>query len=551
MNPTDANNTALLDKLISSVEKAFRSYRLYEARGAQYESHVREMASQAALSTEQGPAMLTITPHGLQTNTERSKREHELNRTWFELFEQGARQIVFTKGIETREVREMLQIMAGEHHGDDILTVLWRRELNHIQISVARTLVRGIRSDMSAEEMLDAQYGHWRNLLVPDAQASDRRIEINPDDLRVLAVQRTPLQWCAECAEARESTESNPAPNFSGQSSGVAEFLSLLSPLDSDEIDSVMTNLIGSYARLGLTEKINELMSLADDHPALSGWSLERMLTAAGGVQALIPLIESGPEAFRESLSAMAASNADLIEELLGGIEAEAIREEVEALVITQEATPLAFHSARMNSPNLDEQLESIKALFNMGTDQANYLAIEGCGSVHPEVRLYVLSRLEPIFEESMRNSMLRLYRDTDEAVRIEVFRFIKRSGDRYFLREALATAKDAYFTRRSDDEQWEVISALAAHGNLPPINLLFCGYATSSSVWTNEHKRRVQLEAIRVLERYPTVDGVHSLKKLSRRLVGAKDIRAAAKAALDRMNARDNGDDSSSGAAS
>ena len=56
--------------------------------------------------------MLTITPHGLQTNTERSKRENELNRTWFELFEQGARQIVFTKGIETREVREMLQIMA-------------------------------------------------------------------------------------------------------------------------------------------------------------------------------------------------------------------------------------------------------------------------------------------------------------------------------------------------------------------------------------------------------------------------------------------------------
>ena len=141
--------------------------------------------------------------------------------------------------------------------------------------------------------MLDAQYGHWRNLLVPDAQASDRRIEINPDDLRVLAVQRTPLQWCAECAEARESTESNPAPNFSGQSGGVSDFLSLLSPLDSDEIDSVMTNLIGSYARLGLTEKINELMSLADDHPALSGWSLERMLTAAGGVQALIPLIES------------------------------------------------------------------------------------------------------------------------------------------------------------------------------------------------------------------------------------------------------------------
>lgn len=535
MSSPDANNTLLLDKLISSVEKAFRSYRLYEARGAQYEAHVREMASQAALVTEQGPAVLTITPHGLQTHGERSAREHDLNRTWFELFEQGARQIVFTPGIETREVREMLQIMAGEHHGDDILTVLWRRELNHIQISVARTLVRGVRSNMTAEETLDAQYGHWRNLLVPDAQASDRRIEINPDDLRVLAVNQTPFQWCAECIE----TPMQPAEDalFASEANEIDAFLPLLAALEPAEVDDVLTNLIGSYARLGLTDKINQLMSVAEGHPALEGWSLERMLTAAGGIRALIPLIESGPEAFRESLSAMAAADADLIEELLGGIEAEAIRDEVEALVITQEVAPLAFHSARMNSAILEEQLESIKALFDMKTDQANYLAIEGCTSPHAEVRLYTLSRMETIFEESMRNNLMRLYRDTDEAIRVEVFRFIKRSGDRYFLREVLATAKDSYFTRRSEDEQWEIITTLAAHGNLTPINLLFCGLATSSSVWTNEHKRRIQLESIRVLERFPSVDGTHSLKKLSRRIMGSKEIREVAKATLARMN--------------
>ncbi len=534
MSQPDTSNTVLLDKLISSVEKAFRSYRLYEARGSQYEAHVREMASQAALTTEQGPAVLTITPHGLRSTIESSKADNDLNRTWFELFEQGARQIVFTRGIETREVREMLQIMAGEHHGDDILTVLWRRELNHIQIAVARTLVRGIRSNMSTEETLDAQYGHWRNLLVPDAQASEKRVEINPDDLRVLAVNSKPLLWCADCIEPTEPPESTGI--FDDTVDEVDAFLGLLSPLSSDEIDDVLTNLIGSYARLGLTDKINQLMSAAEGHPALSGWSLERMLTAAGGIRALVPLIEAGPEAFRESLSAMASADAELIEELLGSIEAENIRDEVEALVITQESTPLAFHSARMNSPNIDEQLESIKALFDMQTDQANYLAIEGCASVHPDVRTYTLSRMEAIYEDSMRNNMLRLYRDTEESVRIEVFRFIKRSGDRYFLREALATVKDPYFTRRSEDEQWEAISTLAAHANLPPINLLFCAMATTSSVWTNEHKRRIQLESIRVLERFQSVDGVHALKKLSRRLLGSKEIRAAAKASLDKI---------------
>jgi len=493
------------------------------------------MASQAALSTEQGPAILTITPHGLQSDTQGAKAESELNRTWFDLFEQGARQIVFTPGIETSEVLEMLQIMAGDQQGDDILTVLWRRNLPHIQIAVARTLVRGRRASQDAQETLEAQYGHWRNLLVPDAQASDKRFEISPDDLRVLAVNSKPLLWCAECIEP-------PAPEvaagvFDDKKDEVDAFLGLLSPLDSDDIDQVLTSLIGSYARLGLTEKINQLMSAAEGHPALSGWSLERMLNAAGGIQALITLIEAGPAAFRESLSAMAALDSDLIEELIGNIETDAVREEVESLVITQDNAPLAFHSARMTSPVIEEQLESVQALFDMSTEESSYLAIEGCASVHPEVRMYTLTRLEQIYEDSMRNSLLRLYRDSDESIRIRVFRFIKKTGDRYFLREALATVKDSYFSRRSDEEQWEVIQALSAHGNLPPINLMFCGITMSSSLWTNEHKLRIHHEAIRVLERYPSVDGLHALKKLSRRLLGSKELKDAAKSALSRVN--------------
>jgi len=534
MSQPDLVNTTRLDKLISSTDKAFRSYRLYEARGPQYEAHVRELASQAALSTEQGPAILTITPHGLQSHTKGPSAEHELNRTWFELFEQGARQIVFTPGIETSEVLEMMHIMAGDQQGDDILTVLWRRNLPHIQIAVARTLVRGRRTNLNTQETLEAQYGHWRNLLVPDAQASEKRFEISPDDLRVLAVNSKPLLWCAECIEPPEPE--TPTGLFGDKLDEVDAFLGLLSPLDSDDIDQVLTSLIGSYARLGLTEKINKLMSAAEGHPALSGWSLERMLTAAGGIQALIPLIEAGPAAFRESLSAMASLNAELVEELIGNIETDSVREEVEALVITQDNAPLAFHSARMTSTVIEEQLESVRALFDMDTEESSFLAIEGCASVHLEVRAYTLSRMEKIYQPPMRNSLLRLYRDPDESIRIQVFRFIKNSGNRYLLREALATVKDPYFSRRSDEEQWEVIQALCVHGNLPPINLLFCGIAMTSSLWTNEHKLRIQHEAIRVLEQFPSVDGLHALKKLSRQLFGSKELKEAAKNALLRL---------------
>ena len=227
-----------------------------------------------------------------------------------------------------------------------------------------------------------------------------------------------------------------------------------------------------------------------------------------------------------------------MIEELLKEIETDAVREQVESLVITAESAPLAFHSARLQGAGVDDQLESVRALFDMGSEEAIYLATEGCGSAHSEVRAYTLDRIEPIYEDAMRSSLVKLYRDSEESIRVKVLRFIKKSGDRWFLREALASAKDAYFSQRSEDEQWELIQALAAHGNLPAINLFFCGIANASSLWTNEHKMRVQAEAVRVLGRHHSVDGLHTLKKLSRRVVGSKVLREAAKAELDRIEA-------------
>lgn len=540
MSSNEPSTNQQLDKLITSMDKAFRSYRLYEARGPQYEAHVREMASQAALATEQGAAVLTITPHGIQTHAEQAEDSSELNRTWFDLFEQGARQLIFLPGVGRTEIREMLQIMGGDQTlGEDIITVLWRREMKHIQVVVARTLVRGTGANMSTEDTLEAQYGHWRNILAPEASSSDKKMQLSPDDLRVLAVEGTPLLWCESCIEHPPSTETEPSV-LQTNAGDTDAFLNLLASedLSRKESDQILGHLIGAYARLGLTENINELMSLAERHTALGAWSLERMLEAVGGIDALVPLIESSPNSFRETLTTMATTDTALMDRLLEKIEAEAVRGEIESLVITQDSAPLAFHSGRLANSSIDEQLESLKYLFDLGTAEANYLAIEGCGSFHDEVRAYTLSRIIDIYEAPMRSSMLRLFRDPKEEVRIQVYRFVKQSGDRHFLRETLTLAKDSYFVRRSDEEQWEVIQVLSAHGQLPVINLFFCGVASSGSAWANEHMRRIQHESIRVLTRFPTIDGQHVLKKLSRRLVGAKEIREAAQRALAQLEA-------------
>ena len=203
--------------------------------------------------------------------------------------------------------------------------------------------------------------------------------------------------------------------------------------------------------------------------------------------------------------------------------------------------------SGRLASGSLEEQLESVQYLFDLGTEEATYLAIEGCGSFHKDVRVYVLTRMAKIYEVPMRNSMTRLFRDKEEEIRVQVYRFVKESGDRHFLREILALAKDTYFGRRSEEEQWEVVTSLSAHGRLPAINLFFCGVAMTGSLLANEHMRRIQNEAIRVLGENPSEDGLHTLRKLSCRFVGAKELRLAAKAALEKATHREEMDAESS----
>jgi hypothetical protein len=523
------------------MEKAFRSYKLYEGQGMQFEAHVQELASQAALATEQGTAALIVTPHGLISEDQDVQDDEEINKVWFDLFEHGARQIIFSPGINNTEIREMLHVIAGnEGENDDILTSLWRREMKHIQVFVARTLVKGVPVDEDQQMALQRRYGRWRTLLAPDAGTGDKTIRLNPDDLRVLSTRDDSFSWCATCIENTHTQPQQDEHIDWEDEATLPSFLHLLGQIDDETRDTVLVNLVGSYTRLGLSHDLNSLLTATATEPSLSDWSLERLLTAAGGISALIPLIEAGPSAFKESLSALVSEDAATLEKLINSIDTESIRDEIHNMVVSEENSPLAYHSERLTSPSEEEQLDSLNALWAMGKDEATYLAIEACRSQHPVVRMRLLELMRKNYQPAMRHQMERLFRDTDEGVRIESLRFIKESGERYFLREALELVKSLKFGKRSEEEQMEIIHVLAKHAKLPAINRYFCTFANASSLLMNEHMRRIQLESFRVIRRFPSEDGREVLKRAAGRWVGNKKARETAAEELARLKEDD-----------
>ena len=175
-----------------------------------------------------------------------------------------------------------------------------------------------------------------------------------------------------------------------------------------------------------------------------------------------------------------------------------------------------------------------------MGKDEAIYLAIEACRSQHPAVRMRLMELMRANYQPAMRHQMERLFRDTDEGVRIESLRFIKESGERYFLRETLELVKSPQFGKRSEQEQMEIIHVLAKHAKLPAINRYFCTFANASSLLMNEHMRKIQLEAFRVIRRFPSEDGREILKRAAGRWVGNKKAREVAAEELERLKESD-----------
>jgi hypothetical protein len=316
----------------------------------------------------------------------------------------------------------------------------------------------------------------------------------------------------------------------------LTDFLHLLGRAEAETRDKVLINVISSYMRLGLSKELNALLTATTAEPSFGDWSLERLLTEVGGINALIPLIEAGPSAFKESLSALVAEDAAALEKLINSIDTESIRDEIHDLVVSEESSPLAFHSERLSSPDENEQLESLDALWNMGKDESTFLAIEACRSQHTAVRQRVLEHMRRNYQGAMRHHMERLYRDVNEGVRIEALRFVKESGDRFFLRETLEIVKGPQFAKRSENEQLEIIHVLAKYAGLPAINRYFCTFANASSLMMNEQMRRIQLESFRVIGRFPTEDGEEILKRVAGRWVGNKKAREVAQEELSRL---------------
>jgi hypothetical protein len=568
MNVTtqDASSTigpeslAIQRKLVLNLEKVLRSYRLYEARGAQYEAHVNELAGQAALATELAQVAVNLSPFGPFLDGEEPPSDGDYARQWFTLFEEGARQIVFMPGIDGRELRELLHIICAEaEDNEDIVTLLWRKELKHVQIYVARVLMRSISGGAEKSSSIQEELGRWKAVLTQsaalaanddDRDPTEELVQLSPDDFRVLSLEEHAFDWCSLSSEANyEHAEKGRKPRLADAAdkeiSDFGRFLDLAGDVG-EEADQIILDVIAGMTRMGSSEDLNRMICTVAKRGGKSTRSLSKFLDNQEGLDSLLPLIEASPSSFKDSLSALSEVNADAVSALMQKVEQSEVRDALEGFVATAEDAPMHYYSERLLSENSEEAIEAVEALMSLGTDEAFILAVGGFKSTLPTVRRQVMRKVFERFSPTLAYMVKQALLDIDKGIRILTLRFIGDNGSTNLLRDVIKLMKQRDFIKRDYNERIAFVRAIGRHTRLPVINTYLCEILLEYRLFGSREMLEYQIEVARLLLRSNNPEARDAIKKILNRWSVPDEVKQTIRQEQIRLSDEDIQDDRS-----
>ena len=171
---------------------------------------------------------------------------------------------MFNPGITTDEVRELMHVFCGEEsETEDIVTALWRKNLHHITVQVARILVRHLDVGMDQARSLEEELGRWRQQLGGIDLAGgveyvqeEKHVALQQDDFRLLAMDERTFDWCRISREPPIEVQADArrprlAEDIDRQ---IADYERFLDMVDASRVDrKFLLNVLAALTHFGNT----------------------------------------------------------------------------------------------------------------------------------------------------------------------------------------------------------------------------------------------------------------------------------------------------------
>ena len=468
-------NSVSASDVLTGIERTLRSHRLYEGTGPQYWEHLDSLGRM--LRSHPTDTVFNLSPFGPYLDGEEPPKAQSPVRLWFELFEDGVRQVVIRRTVKKRELDEFLRVLAAHERGqEDIVTRLWRKELPNINTQVVRALVGVCRTPEEASNELRERREYWRSgvmgVSASDETGADSGVALDEEDIRVLATSEHSYDWIRlSRPSASGDNEAMIRPKMAaeierklGDFDRFFDMVQVVKDPDATFLSAVLESM-AKHGKQHVTQSFcTKLLEQGDEVPA-------SLIARAHEVLAE----NAGPSLDTDSVDVFEhAPNPELRDSALPDLEIEVDPDEEtdESVPVIEEPSDLERLTFQLTSQNPRMACDAVNGLFAMGTEEAIEVALTGYRAHSDSVRQLVLVHSIRLISQQPDEAIvalldpviLRAFDKEEAPIRAKLLRCFESHWNTTREQHLVRVFRQPGYKYRSIDERTTMLRVLAAN---------------------------------------------------------------------------------------
>ncbi len=453
-----------------ALDKAVRGTRLYQGEGDVVRRMMESLVEQGTALVSDDEVTVSLRSVGLSYDGEPITEAGVRIQYLFQLYCDGVREITLTPGLDAEELLKLVDVLKTEPAklvDEDMVTLLWRQDLEHVRYYAVDGLAAGDASDESGLA------GGSRAQLDRDA-AGDIELAMTSGDLRNLRTDDL-MEWVREtsCDASPVGPEAAVADRVSAAYSHQADHVRFLDvavqAAARGKEGSSATMAVGVYDAALLHADVDGVLAMLgwvadhidDKEPAVV--SLQTALVAPERFARLGPLYSSDPDRLLPLLQRLVVAAQGAMVAMFKTLPPGDAANTLQSMLGEAGVDLTDYYLDQMDSEDETVLLNAIGALGRIGSPGALRAVAKGLTGTLSSVRSAALTALDGRYDEAYRVELGRVLRDPEKENRVTALKILAKSGDRRMCWPILAIAQDRGFDRLAVDEQAAVYDALGA----------------------------------------------------------------------------------------
>lgn len=524
-----------------ALDKAVRGTRLYQGEGDVVRRMMEALVARGVALVSDDEVTVSLRSVGLSYEGEPITEAGVRIQYLFQLYCDGVREITLTPGLDAEELLKLVDVLKTEPAKlveDDMVTLLWRQDLEHVRYYAVDGLGAGEAADDSGLA------GGSRAQLDRDA-AGDIELAMTSGDLRNLRTDDL-MEWVREtsCDASPVGAEQAVADRVSAaytRQSDHGRFLDVaVQAAARGKRGSSATMAVGVYDAALLNADIDGVLAMlgwvvdhiGDEEPSVV--SLQTALVAPERFARLGPLYLSHPDALQPILQRLVVvaqgAMVAMFKTLRPGDAANALQS-----MLGEAGVDLTdYYLDQLDGDDEKILLNAIGALGRIGSPDALRAVAKGLTGTLSSVRAAALKALDGRYDEAYRVELGRVLRDPEKENRVIALKILAKSGDRRMCWPILGIAQSRGFDRLAVDEQAAVYHALGAFQDNRNLEH-FEAVLSNKNLMRNKAARGRQMMTVEALAATGTAEAKALAEKYADKWFVAGDVKQALKLALSK----------------